>query len=241
MASCLSWAASSGGEVDVEVAHPGDRDPVGLELPVAGRDGGLLDLRRVHRQAQDRPPVGDHLGGDVGAHHLEELVAHPAGDPLVVGHVNGGGQVGDQPGRVDHPQRVVAEHAQRHDQPGPRVLDVVHPAAELEAGVLAGADEVELRPVGVAAGGEVDDRAESGDLVGVDRVTAGTHGRGDLAGVDEHRNFVGVYDRMCELADRYIGPLENDLTLTVIRYRDKFPRKQCHGRNDTVQEPVKAP
>ena len=229
-----------GRQVDVEVAHPADRDPVGLELPVAGRDGGLLDLRRVHRQAEDRPPVGDDLRGDVGAEHLEHLVAHPAGDPLVVGHVDGGGQVGDQPRRVDDAQRVVAEDSQRHDQTGPRVLDVVHPSAELEAGVLAGADEVELRPVGVAAGREVDDRAEAGDLVGVNGVTAGTHGCRDLAGVDEHRHFIGVDDRVREAADRYIGPLENDLTLTVIRYRDKFPRKQCHARNDTVEGRVKA-
>ena len=76
-----------GGEVDVEVAHPGQLHAVGDELAVGRLDGGLLDLRRVRHQAQDRPPVADDLRGDVGPQHLQQLVAHPAGDPLVVGDV----------------------------------------------------------------------------------------------------------------------------------------------------------
>src|SRR5579872_940656 len=77
-----------GGEVDVEVAQPGQLDAVGGELAVSGVDGVLLDLRRVRHQAQDRPSVADDLGGDVGPQHLEQLVADPAGDPLVVGDVD---------------------------------------------------------------------------------------------------------------------------------------------------------
>ena len=99
-----------GGQVDVEVAHPGQLHAVGDELAVGGVDRGLLDLRGVRHQAQDRPAVADDLGGDVGPQHLEQLVAHPAGDPLVVGDVDRGGHVGHQPHRIGHPHRVVAEH-----------------------------------------------------------------------------------------------------------------------------------
>ena len=69
-----------GREVDVEVAHPGDHHAVGGELLVAVGDHGLLDLGRVDRQPQDRPAVAHDLGGDVGAHDLQQLVADPAGD-----------------------------------------------------------------------------------------------------------------------------------------------------------------
>ena len=159
-----------GQQVDVEVAHPGQLDAVGGQLPVSGLDGGLLDVRRVRHQPENRPAVPDDLRGDVSPEHLEQLIAHPGGDPLVVGHVDGGGHVGDQPDRVDHPQRVVAEDAQGHDQPAARVLHVVDPPAEPETGVLAGADEVQLGAVGVAAGDAVDDRAEARQLVRVDLV-----------------------------------------------------------------------
>ena len=220
-------------QVDVEVAHPGQRDPVGLELAVGRGDRGLLDLRGVHGQAEDRPALGDDLGGDVGAQHLEQLVAHPPGDPLVVGHVNRRGQVGDQLRRVHDAQRVVPEDPQRHDQPAARVLHVVDPAAEPEPGVLAGAAEVQLGPVRVPAGREVDDRAEARQLIGVDLVPPRPHCLHDLAGIDEHRYFVSVHDRVREAADCDVRPLEDDLALAIVRYRDKFPREQCHGA--TVQ------
>jgi len=223
-----------GGEVDVEVAHPGQLHAVGDELSVGGLDGGLLEFGRVRHQAEDGPAVADDLGGDVGPQHLEQLVAHPAGDPLVVGDVDRGGHVGDQPHRIGHAQRVVAEYPQRHDQPGPCVLHVVDPAAELEAGVLARADEVQLGAVRVAAGDGVDDHAEAGELVRVDLVPSRAEGLHDLAGVDEQRHLVGVDDRAREAADGDVRPLEDDLTFAVVRYGDEFPPEQCHGRTIPV-------
>ena len=222
-----------GGEVDVEVAHPGQLHAVGDELAVGRIDGGLLDLRRVRHQAQDGPSVADDLRGDVSPQHFQQLVADPAGDPLVVGDVDRGGQVGHQPHRVAHAQRIVAEHPKRHDQPGPRVLHVIDPAAELEAGVLAGADEVQLRAVRVPAGDGVDDRAETRELVRVDLVPAGAEGLHDLAGVDEHRHLVRVDDRARETADGDVRPFEDDLTFAVIRYGDELPPEQCHAQNHT--------
>ena len=170
----------------------------------------------------------------MGPQHLEQLVAHPAGDPLVVGDVDRGGHVGYQPHRIGYPHRVVAEHPQRHDQPGPRVLHVVDPAAELEAGVLAGADEVQLGAVRVPAGDGVDDRTEAGKLVRVDLVPARAHGLHDLAGVDEQRHLIRVDDRAREAADGDVRPLEDDLTFAVVRYGDEFPPEQCHGRTIPV-------
>ena len=130
----------------------------------------------------------------MGAHDLQQLVAHPAGDGLVVGDVDGADQIGDERGRVLDLHRVVAEHPEGDDHPGLGILDVVDAAAEGVAGVLARADEVQLGPVGVAAGGPVDDGAEAGELVGVDLVAAGAHGGDDLAGVDEQGHLVGVDD-----------------------------------------------
>jgi hypothetical protein len=221
-------------EVDVEVAHPGQRHAVGGQLRVGRADHRALDLRRVRRQAQDRPAVADDLVGDVGAHHLQQLVAHPAGDPLVVGHVHGGHQVQDQRDRVGHPHRVVAEHPQRDDQAALGVLHVVDPAAEGDAGVLPGADEVQLRPVGVAAAERVDERAEAGQLLGVDLVPARTHRLHDLPGVDEQRHLVGVHDRPGEPPDADIRPLEDQLVLPVVGDRDELAREECHrGRTSS--------
>ena len=118
----------------------------------------------------------------------------------------------------------------RDDQSGPRVLHVVHPAAELEAGELPGADEVQLGPVGVSSADDVDDRAESGQLVGIDLVPARSEGLHDLAGVDEHRHLVRVDDRTRVATDGDVRPFEDDLTFAVIRYGDEFPPEQCHGR-----------
>ena len=219
-----------GGEVDVEVAHPGQLDAVGGELAVAGVDGVLLDLRRVRHQAEDRPPVADDLGGDVGPQHLQQLVADPPGDPLVVGDVDRGGQVRHQPHRVGDAQRVVSEHPKRHDQPGPRVLHVIDSPAELEPRVLAGADEVQLGPVGVPATDDVDDRPEPRQLVGVDLVSAWPQGLHDLARVDEHRHLVRVDDRTRVATNGDVRPFEDDLTFAVIRYGDELPPEQCHGR-----------
>ena len=106
-------------------------------------------------------------------------------------------------------------------------------AAELEAGVLAGADEVQLGPVGVPAGDGVDDRAESWQLVGVDLVPAGAQGLHDLAGVDEHRHLVRVDDRARVATDGDVRPFEDDLTFSVIRYGDELPPEQCHAQNHT--------
>jgi len=225
-----------GREVDVEVAHPGQLHAVGRELAVAGLDGVLLDFRRVRHQAEDRPPIADDLGGDVRPQHLEQLVADPARDPIVVGDVHRGGQVGHQPHRVGHPQRVVTEHPEGHDQPGPRILYVIDPAAELEAGVLAGAHEVQFGPVGVPAADVVDDRPEPGQLVGVDLMPAGTQGLDDLAGVDEHRHLVRVDDRARVAADGDVRPFEDDLTFAVVRYGDELPPEQCHGRTIPAAE-----
>ncbi|HXJ27330.1 MAG TPA: hypothetical protein VNH17_16575, partial [Streptosporangiaceae bacterium] len=92
---------------------------------------------------------------------------------------------------------------------------------------------------GITADGEVDKRAQAQQLVGVDRVAARPHNLHDLTGIDEHHHFVGVDDRMREATNRDIGPLEDDLALLVIRYRDEFPREQCHRRNDTAKDKVK--
>jgi hypothetical protein len=125
--------------------------------------------------------------------------------------------------------RVVAEHPQRDDQSGPRVLHVVNPAAELEASELPGADEVQLGPVGVSAADDVDDRAEPGQLVGVDLMPARSEGLHDLAGVDEHRHLISVDDRTRVTADGDVRPLEDDLTFAAIRYGDELPPEQCHA------------
>ena len=124
-------------------------------------------------------------------------------------------------------QGVVAEHPQGHDHPGLGVLDVVDAAAEGVAGVLPGADEVQLGPVGVAAGGVVDDGAEERQLVGVDLVLARAQGADHLALVDEQRQLVGVDDGPGELADVVVGPLEDDLVLLVVRYCDELTPKKA--------------
>ena len=154
---------------------------------------------------------------------------------VVVRDVDGAEQVGDQRDRVDDPQRVVAEHAQRDDQAGLRILHVVDAAAEGRPGVLAGADEVELGPVGPAGGGGVDEDAEAADLVGVDLVPARAHGRDDLAGVDEERHLVGVDDRLAGSPDADVGPLVDDLVLLVVGNRDEFASEQRHGRSPCAQ------
>src|SRR5207248_697266 len=103
-------------------------------------------------------------------------------------------------------------------------------AAELEAGVLAGADEVQLGAVRVAARDRVDDGTEPGELVRVDLVPTRAERLHDLARVDEHRHLVRVDDRAREAADGDVRPFVYDLTFAVVRYGDEFPPEQCHGR-----------
>ena len=189
------------GQVDVEVAHADDGDAVAGELLVALGHHLFFDVGGVGREAEDRPAVAHDLRRHVGAHDLQELVAHPARDRLVVGDVDGADQVGDQGNGILDLHGVVAEHPQRHDHPGLGILHVIDAAAERVAGVLARAHEVQLRPVGVAAGGPVDDDAQSGDLVGVDLMAAWPHGGDHLTGVDEHGQLVGVDDGAGVLAD----------------------------------------
>ena len=135
-------------------------------------DDGLLDLGRVGGEAEDRPAVAHDLAGDLGAHHLEQLLAIQSVMASLFVDVDRADEVEDQLGRVDHLHRVVAEHPEGDDQPRLGVLHVVDAAAEGLAGVLPGADEVDLGPVGVAVGGPVDDDAEEHDLVGVELVLA---------------------------------------------------------------------
>ena len=108
------------------------------------------------------------------------------------------------------------------------VLDVVDAAAEGEPGVLTGADEVQLGPVGVAARGRVDEHAQERQLLGVDLMPPRPHRPDDLAGVDEQGQLVGIDDRPGELPDLQVGPFEDDLVFFVVGYRYELTAEQGH-------------
>ena len=119
--------------------------------------------------------------------------------------------------------RVVAEHPQRDDQPGLRVLHVVDAAAEGLAGVLAGADEVQLGAVGVAVGRPVDDDAE--EQGSRRRRSCAGPGRGCRATwpllMNTAISSASTIARVT-LADVDVGPLVDDLVLPVVRHRDEL-------------------
>ncbi len=209
-------------QVDVEVAHADDGHAVTGQLLIALRHHLLLDVGRIGRQPEDGPAVADDLQGHMGAHHLEQLIAHPPGDGVVVGDVHRAHQVGDQGHGILDLHGVVAEHPQGDDHPGLRILHVVDAAAKHVARVLTGPDEVQLGFVGVPAGRPVDDRAQSRNLVGVDLMASRAHGGDHLTGIDEHGQLVGVDDGAGVFPDVVIRPLEDDLVLAVVRYRNKF-------------------
>src|SRR5579862_8464437 len=52
-------------EVDVEVAHAGDEQPVRVDELVPAVDHGLFDLGGVRREPEDRPPVAHDLARDL--------------------------------------------------------------------------------------------------------------------------------------------------------------------------------
>ena len=202
---------------------------VGGERLVDALDRPGLDLVGERRGRDDRPGAAHHLFGDELAHRLQQLVGEPAGDLVVVGHIDGSGHLEDQGGGIDDLERVVAEHAHADEQLRLRVLDVVDPPAELLPDVLVGSDEEELGLEGVAAGGRVDQDAESDDVALGQAVLAGPERRDDLAGVDEHGLHVGLDDQLRSAADLVVGPLEEDLVLAVIGDSDEFAREQGHG------------
>ena len=143
-------------------------------------------------------------------------------DCLVVGHVDGADQVQDQLGRVVHPQRVLAEGAEGDDEAALRVLDLVEAAAEPVVRELARADEEDLGPERVAAGGPVHEHAEERQFLGVQRVLAGRQDAHDLALAGEDRHGVRLDDRPGELADVLVRPLKDDLALRAVGRCDEL-------------------
>ena len=154
--------------------------------------------------------------GDVGAQHLEQLLRHPVGDGVVVGDVDGAGQVGEQSRRVDDLQGVLPVHTKGDHQARHRILDVVDAAPELEVRILAAAHEVDLDAVEVAPGQVVGEDAEEGNLGGVEAMAPGRQRALDLALVHEDGDLVRGNDRIAEAANVEVRPFEDDLSLAVL-------------------------